>query len=69
MSERESYGVTAGDRVRLVHTDDPWTRLKPGDEGVIVGVHRADGSVSVSWNGGSSLRMMPEFGDVIEVTV
>lgn len=48
----------AGRRVRLVHTSDQFTGLKPGDEGT---VDWADdiGTVHIHWDNGSGLGMIP----------
>lgn len=48
----------AGKRVRLVRTSDPYTQLKPGDEGT---AQFADdmGTLSVRWDSGSSLGLVP----------
>lgn len=51
-----------GRRVRLDHTSDPYTSLRPGDEGVISLVDDM-GTVHVNWDNGSSLGMIPEDGD------
>lgn len=59
----------SGQRVRLVHTSDPVTLLRPGALGVVTRV-RTDpwGSrvVSVRWDDGSHLSMLVDEGDVIE---
>ena len=47
-----------GDRVRLVSTDDPFTRLKPGDEGTVAFVDSM-GTVHVTWDSGSNLGLIP----------
>jgi hypothetical protein len=47
-----------GDRVRLVHTDDPYTRLEPGEEGVVSFVDHL-GTIHVDWDSGSSLGLVP----------
>jgi hypothetical protein len=57
-----------GDRVRLVHCDDPYTKLVPGDTGT-VNMEGADGTVYVKWDSGSTLSMIPEEGDLIEMVV
>lgn len=49
----------AGDRVRLISTDDEWTDLVPGDEGTVVRVDSL-GSVDVRWDRGSRLSLIPE---------
>ena len=53
------------DRVRLVYTNDPHTRLKPGTEGTVSLVDSM-GTVHVKWDDGSRLGMIPG-EDVIEV--
>lgn len=51
-----------GKRVKLQYTNDPYTNLKQGDEGVIDFVDDT-GTVSVKWDNGSSLGLNAEFGD------
>lgn len=46
-----------GKRIRLISTTDPYTRLKPGDEGTIDFVDDA-GTVFAKWDNGSSLGMV-----------
>ena len=56
-----------GKRVRLLHTNDPYTNLKRGDEGVVFDVWQVDlppkpfVQVWVKWDGGSSLALI--FGE------
>lgn len=52
---REQY--KPGTRVELEKMDDPYTKLKPGDKGVVTGVDDA-GTVHVSWTCGSSLGVV-----------
>jgi hypothetical protein len=65
--------VRAGDRVELVHTDDQYTRLKPGDRGTVQQVLPPQGQivnwtqVFVDWEDGSNLIMIPEAGDRLKV--
>lgn len=47
-----------GQRVRLLRTSDPYTRLRAGDEGAVRLVDSL-GTVHVSWDGGSSLGLVP----------
>lgn len=47
-----------GKRIRLIHTDDPYTELVPGDEGTIDFVDDA-GTVFAKWDKGSGLGMVP----------
>lgn len=51
-----------GKRVRLVYCNDPYTRLRPGDEGTVVLVDDMD-TVHVSWDSGSQLGLVAEDGD------
>lgn len=57
-----------GDRVRLVHTDDPHTRLEPGAEGVVIRVSDQLGAQvwDIRWNDGSALSLIPASGDRFE---
>lgn len=54
-----------GDRVVLVHTNDPHTRLRPGATGQVVRVRSTQ--VDVRWDDGSTLSMLLDEGDTIEV--
>lgn len=47
-----------GDRVALIHTADPYTRLQPGTLGTVRLVDDA-GTIHVKWDDGSSLGMIP----------
>ena len=51
-----------GKRVQLQYTNDPYTKLRQGDEGVIDFVDDT-GTISVLWDSGSSLGLNSEFGD------
>lgn len=60
-----------GDRVRLVRTSDPYTRLEPGTCGTVMGID-GEGTVHVSWDSGQVLGMLlhehhPDDNDEIEV--
>jgi hypothetical protein len=46
-----------GQRVRLVSTSDPYTRLKYGEEGTVTLVDDM-GTVHVKWDSGSSLGLI-----------
>jgi len=53
--------IEKGTRIRLVYTDDPFTRLTPGDEGTVMGSRVELGDVlmvDVHWDSGSSLRLI-----------
>jgi ssDNA-binding Zn-finger/Zn-ribbon topoisomerase 1 len=47
-----------GKRVRLIHMDDEWTKLKEGDEGVIKFIDDA-GIIHVNWDNGEGLGLLP----------
>lgn len=47
-----------GDRVELVYTSDPYTRLRAGEQGTVALVDDV-GTVHVNWDSGSSLGMVP----------
>jgi Domain of unknown function (DUF4314) len=49
---------TPGTRVALVHTSDPWTRLRPGAKGTVTLVDHL-GTVHVRWDDGSTLGLVP----------
>ena len=47
---------TPGDRVELVATNDPYTRLRPGDRGTITSVSdRPEPTIDIQWDNGSTL--------------
>ena len=56
-----------GDRVALVHTDDPDTRLRPGDEGTVTRYDPKLAQLSVSWDSGSTLSMLLNDGDRVRL--
>jgi hypothetical protein len=47
-----------GDRVRLIFTDDPYTKLYPGEEGTVSFVDDFE-TVHVHWDGGSRMGLIP----------
>jgi hypothetical protein len=51
-----------GDRIELIHTNDPYTNLRPGDRGTVVLVDDL-GTPHVVWDNGSSLGLVREDGD------
>lgn len=54
-----------GDRVELIHTSDPDTKLRSGDTGT---VQRQVGNVvHIEWDGGSRLSMCLDAGDQIRL--
>ena len=58
-----------GDRIELEFTNDEWTNLKPGDQGVVTHIREAGDitQYSVRWDNGSSLMMVPGTGDRFKV--
>lgn len=56
-----------GDRIALDHTDDPHTRLRPGDEGTVTGYDPRLGQLAVRWDDGSSLAMLLHDGDRVRL--
>jgi hypothetical protein len=44
----------AGARVVLLSMNDPYTKLKPGDEGAVIAVDDA-GTLHIQWDSGSTL--------------
>ncbi|MFI5951884.1 DUF4314 domain-containing protein [Micromonospora chalcea] len=55
----------AGQRVALVHTDDPYTLLRPGDTGTVRRHDQRQNLVEVIWDSGSMLAMCLDAGDRI----
>ena len=47
-----------GSKVQLISTDDPYTKLKPGDIGIITHIDD-NGTVSADWENGSALGLIP----------
>jgi hypothetical protein len=56
-----------GDRVALEHTDDPGTRLRPGDEGTVTRYDPGPGQLDVRWDSGSTLSMLLNDGDRVRL--
>ena len=56
-----------GDRVALEHTDDPHTRLRPGDEGIVIRYDPEPGQLNVRWDSGSTLAMLLDDGDRVRL--
>lgn len=52
---RKIYPI--GTRVELIHTDDPYSRLKPGDKGIVRLVDDT-ATVFVDWDCGSGLGVV-----------
>lgn len=55
-----------GERVKLVHTTDPHTMLRPGDQGSVTRHDtRAGDVVHIAWDNGSRLSMCLDAGDQV----
>lgn len=53
---RAAYPV--GTRIVLIDMDDPYTKLRPGDKGTVMGVDDA-GQIMMQWDSGSRLSLIP----------
>ncbi len=60
-------GYRRGDRVALVRTDDPGTRLRPGDQGTVTRWDPAQSQLHIRWDSGSTLIMLPGEGDQVRL--
>lgn len=47
-----------GSKIQLISTDDPYTKLKPGDIGIITHIDD-NGTVFADWENGSALGLIP----------
>jgi hypothetical protein len=56
-----------GQRVALVHTSDPHTLLRPGDQGTVRGYHPDQQTVGIDWDNGSHLSICLDAGDRITI--
>ena len=56
-----------GDRIALVHTSDPYTRLIPGTAGTVTGYDARLGQLAVAWDDGSTLAMLLHDGDQVRL--
>jgi hypothetical protein len=54
-----------GDRIVLVLTSDPHTRLVPGATGTVTGYDTQLGQLAVAWDDGSTLAMLLHDGDQV----
>jgi hypothetical protein len=59
---------TPGDRVELVATNDPYTRLRAGDRGTVTSVSDSpEPTIDIAWDNGSTLAILPDAGDRIRL--
>jgi hypothetical protein len=54
-----------GQRVVLIHTSDPYTRLRPGALGTVRRHDQQANTVTIAWDDGSTLSMLLDDGDRI----
>jgi Domain of unknown function (DUF4314) len=55
-----------GDRVELVATSDPYTRLRPGGRGTVTRVaDHPELTIEIQWDNGSIVSILPDAGDRI----
>ena len=67
-SREHTMVFTPGDRVELVATNDPYTRLRPGDRGTVTNVtDRPEPTIDIAWDNGSTLAILPDAGDQIRL--
>jgi uncharacterized protein DUF4314 len=60
--------LAPGDRVELVATTDPYTRLRPGDRGTVTRIaDRPEPTIDIQWDNGSTLAILPDAGDRIRL--
>ena len=57
-AEASGVSLQPGDRVRLVKMDDPYTTLRPGDEGTVQHIDSI-GTAHTRWDNGSGLGLVP----------
>lgn len=67
MNHQPAPGYQRGDRIALVHTADPYTRLTPGTAGTVTGYDDRPGQLAVAWDDGSTLAMLLRDGDEIRL--
>jgi len=66
-SDASPAGYQPGDRVILIATSDPYTRLTPGTRGTVTGRDDLHGQIHIAWDDGSTLSMLPAEGDQIRL--
>lgn len=52
-------GEKSGDRIQLLYTNDEYTNLTPGDQGVVNFIDDY-GTIHIDWDNGSSLGLLPD---------
>lgn len=46
-----------GTKIKLIKMDDPYTKIRPGEEGTVIAVDDI-GTIHVNWDSGSSLGIV-----------
>ena len=52
------WNLKKGDRIKLIFTDDPYTKLQTGDLGNVSHIDDS-GVIHVNWDSGSNLGLIP----------
>jgi hypothetical protein len=65
MPKTNDTGYEVGDRVRLIHCSEEYTKLTPGELGTVNFIDDT-ATIHVDWDSGSRLGMIAEAGDRIE---
>jgi len=55
-----------GDRVKLIHTRDPYTKLESGARGTVKFIDSL-GTIHVQWDNGPNLGMIPGEDVIVKV--
>jgi hypothetical protein len=59
LNKKQKFPVRPGARVRLINMDDPYSKLRDGDEGTIDHIDDL-GTIFVNWDSGSRLGLVPD---------
>jgi hypothetical protein len=54
-----NYKLSIGDKIRLIKTNDQYTKLQSGAQGIVSFIDDL-GTIHVNWNDGSTLGLIPE---------
>ncbi len=55
---KEKIKVKVGDRVELIETDDSWTSLQKGSQGVVTDIEEDQDLIWVNWDNGERLALL-----------
>ncbi len=59
LAKKQTLPARPGSRVELIHMDDPYSKLKEGDQGTVDHIDGI-GTIHVNWDSGSTLGLIPE---------